>query len=288
MTAVDMTVRVSTVPSMTVEVPTVSASLRALASTVAAERAGSWSLPPAAHRSRRRTPTSLAAAASSTRSRPTRIFDTRSTPADQRRRRSGRKPIDAAGHDVRRSDVARPGRRFPTDRRRQRDVLAVVVNITVTDPTSGRLPAIGVRHGAASRHVARSLNFNAGENVPNLAIVGPGTTAHVHGDARMPERRRQRRNVLIDVFGWFSTSDYRRRRRSGARLQPVDPGRILDTRAGPVPAGCRGTPLGPDGRSTLQIRGADAVQPGRHRHRAERPERHRRDAQHHRRRRPDS
>jgi hypothetical protein len=86
--------------------------------------------------------------------------------------------------------------------------------------------------------------------VPNLAIIVPGRDGKVSvrlvsggavGSA----------HVLIDVFGWFSTSAHPE---SGARLVPAGPGRLYDSR--PI-----GDPLGPRETLRLPIRGADAVNP---------------------------
>ncbi|MEX0846758.1 MAG: hypothetical protein WD023_03185, partial [Ilumatobacteraceae bacterium] len=85
------------------------------------------------------------------------------------------------------------------------DVLAVVVNITVIGPTAaGWLNAFG--NGAAAG-TSSIVNFGAGQIVPNIAIVRPGTdgklaiqmyTGFASGSA----------HVAVDVFGWFSTSSY--------------------------------------------------------------------------------
>ena len=56
------------------------------------------------------------------------------------------------------------------------------------------------------------------------------------------------------MFGWFSTSSNADR---GARLVPITPGRLLDTREGAA------TPLGRAGSVEVQVRGADARPPVR-------------------------
>lgn len=132
-------------------------------------------------------------------------------------------------------------------------VLAVVLNIAVTEPSgTGYLQAYG--KGAAAG-ISAVVNFTPGRTVPNLAIVRPGADGDVTiglfgltGSA----------HVVIDVFGWFSTSALPAG--DGARLVPVTPARILDTRDGTnyAPAG---TPLGAQQSLTLPIRGVDAVSP---------------------------
>ncbi len=124
------------------------------------------------------------------------------------------------------------------------DVLAVVVNITVTEPTaSGWLNAYGKDAPAGTASI---VNFSNAQTVPNLSIVRPGTdgklTIKLFSSAATAGA-----HVVVDVFGWFSTSANADR---GARLVPITPGRILDTREGAA------TPLGQAQSLDLQIRGA--------------------------------
>jgi hypothetical protein len=102
------------------------------------------------------------------------------------------------------------------------------------------------------------LNFNAGQTVPNLAIVRGGTggklTVKIYGTSGGSA------NVLVDVLGWFSSSSYTAgtpgdpNDERGARLVVVNPARIVDTRNG-GPA----TPLGPGQQLTVPFRGASAA-----------------------------
>jgi hypothetical protein len=124
------------------------------------------------------------------------------------------------------------------------NVLAVVVNITVTEPTAaGWLNAYGKDAPAGTASI---VNFSNTQTVPNLSIVRPGTDGKLtiklfSGVATGTAQ------VVVDVFGWFSTSANPDR---GARLVPISPGRVLDTREG------AGTPLGQQKSLDLQIRGA--------------------------------
>jgi len=131
------------------------------------------------------------------------------------------------------------------------EVLGVVVNITVTDPTStGYLNAYGKNAPAGT---AAIINFVTSQTVPNLAIVRPGD------DGKLTIKLAAgtgTANVVVDVFGWFSTSSSVV---AGARLVPVTPGRIMDTRTGlgrTVVA-----PLAAGEFTTIKIRGVDAVDP---------------------------
>lgn len=131
------------------------------------------------------------------------------------------------------------------------DVLAVAVSITVVGPTqNGYLGA----YATGSESLNSILNFRTGQTVPNLAIVRPGTggklTIVLNGDAAGTA------DVLIDVFGWWSTSSYTGTVDSpdprGARLElPAtgSPGRIVDTRS-------PSSPLAAGTQRDVTIRGA--------------------------------
>lgn len=132
-------------------------------------------------------------------------------------------------------------------------VLAVAVNITVTEATNGGyLKAYGTGAPASTSSI---VNFNRGQTIPNLALVRPGAngalTIGLFGQSGSA-------HVLVDVFGWFSTSTLPSGG-DGARLIPVTPARVLDSRDGTnrSPAG----PLTPRESISLQIRGIDGVNP---------------------------
>jgi len=121
-------------------------------------------------------------------------------------------------------------------------VLAVVVNITVAAPTaSGWLNALGTDGTAGEASI---LNFSAGQTVANAAIVRPGADGNLR--IQLFSADGGTAHVLVDVFGWYSTSASSDT--SGARLVPVVPGRVLDTRGS-------NTPLGPASSLTVPIRG---------------------------------
>ena len=127
-------------------------------------------------------------------------------------------------------------------------VLAVAVNVTVVWPNAKgylRIWGKGEAEGTSSL-----VNFQPGEVVPNSAIVRPGAEGKVN--IRLTsEGRSGAAHVLIDVFGWFSTNSYAT---SGARLIPVGPGRVFDSRH-------TGNPFGPREVQAVQIRGADSFSP---------------------------
>ncbi len=122
-------------------------------------------------------------------------------------------------------------------------VLAVVVSITVAAPTrAGYLSAFpsGVAAGESS-----IVNFGAGQTAPNLAVVRPGDDGRLRIQLTTPDGDGSA-HVLVDVFGWFSTSEHTE---FGARLITTDPARVLDTRT-------INDPLGAGEWVTLGIRGA--------------------------------
>jgi hypothetical protein len=129
----------------------------------------------------------------------------------------------------------------PTD---VNNVLAVVVNITVAEPTGeGFLNAYG---SGAEAGTASILNFDTDQVVPNLSIVRPGANGKLTIKL-MSSRPGGTAQVIVDVFGWFSTSANTDR---GARLIPVAPGRLYDSR------NAGNQPLGTAGSVELTIRGA--------------------------------
>lgn len=82
--------------------------------------------------------------------------------------------------------------------------------------------------------------------MPNLSIVRPGAD----GDLTVKlftQNVSATAHVVVDVFGWFSTSNNADQQ---ARLAPITPGRLLDTREG------AGVPLGQASSVELQVRGA--------------------------------
>jgi hypothetical protein len=116
------------------------------------------------------------------------------------------------------------------------DVLAVVANVTVVGSTLDGFLSIfptGAAPGESSL-----VNFAPREAVPNLAVLGVGAGGRSTISLVTPAGAGSA-HVLIDVFGWISTSQYSDAADSGARFVPVDPSRALDTRSVPTPAGGR-------------------------------------------------
>lgn len=125
-------------------------------------------------------------------------------------------------------------------------VLAVMANVTVVAPTAnGHLSAYPTNQRPDP--LTSIVNFTIGTTVPNSALLVPGAdgnmTMLLHG-ATAGEA-----HVVIDVFGWFSSSAHATR---GARLHPLTPKRVFDTRPSETPDGW--TPTGPlEAGGVLQV-----------------------------------
>lgn len=130
-------------------------------------------------------------------------------------------------------------------------VLGVAVSITVVGPTEpGFVSAFGTGGPEGTSSI---VNFGPGETVPNMAILAPGEGGSV--TVRLVSQGGSgSAHVLIDVFGWFSTSDHDEQ---GARLIPVGPGRIFDSRLDAFGS----SPLAGGTATRVQVRGASSLDP---------------------------
>lgn len=131
------------------------------------------------------------------------------------------------------------------------NVLAVAVNITVTEPTSaGWLRAWGKDEPEGGSSI---VNFAAGQTVPNSAIIRPGKDGKI--TVRLFSSSPGSAHVVVDVFGWYSSSSYLVQR--GARTIPTGPGRIFDSREAAFGA----APLAAGQVRKIKIRGASSFDP---------------------------
>ena len=187
---------------------------------------------------------------------PARIFDSRSGVNDSAP--LGAKPTSAQGQTFN-VDVLGQGGIPGEISGVNTDVLAVVANVTVVGSTLDGYLSIyptGAVPGESSL-----VNFAPREAVPNLAVLGVGAGGQSTISLVTPQGAGTA-HVVIDVFGWISTSQFADTADSGARFKPVPPSRVLDTRSAPVPAGWPGgTAIGTMGQLTLPIRGANGVVP---------------------------
>ncbi|MDQ3895654.1 MAG: N-acetylmuramoyl-L-alanine amidase [Actinomycetota bacterium] len=123
-------------------------------------------------------------------------------------------------------------------------VTAVALNMTVTN-ASGPASYLTVWPKGESRPFASNLNFSAGVSVPNLVIASVGADGSVS-----IYNNRGTVDVVADVQGWYSNVAG-----SGSSYVPVNPARVLDTRAGPGTA----APVGPGGVVQLHVAGTGGV-----------------------------
>lgn len=131
-------------------------------------------------------------------------------------------------------------------------VLAVAVSITVVNPSrQGYLQVYPTGSAAGTSSV---LNYEAGQNVPNLSVLTVGAGGKI--TVKLVTTALGTADVLVDVFGWFSTSSFAT---SGARLIPVAPGRIYDSRDAAFNPST--SPLGQRTTIKVPIRGADSLNP---------------------------
>lgn len=204
---------------------------------------------------------------------PTRIFDSRPDTAINDVAPFGAKssgPSTAAPYTFDVQIVGQPddpiAESQPNDSIGTADVLAVLVNIIVVGPTSnGHLTAFPT--GSTPVGASSIVNFTPFQVVPNLAMVRPGSDGMI--TINLYTASVGTAHVVIDVFGWFSTSEFdagtpydntddassaeSQADERGSRLIPIPPGRLDDTRI------TVGGMYGAGELRELQIRGADSI-----------------------------
>ncbi len=124
---------------------------------------------------------------------------------------------------------------------------AVVVNVTVTQPSTGGI--LTVFPAGTARPLTSSLNFVAGETVPNLVVAKLGTDGKIG-----VYNSNGTTHVVLDVVGWYQEEGIW----TGGLYNPLTPSRILDTRNG---TGGLGAPVGPGATVTIQVAGRGGVPP---------------------------
>ena len=75
-------------------------------------------------------------------------------------------------------------------------VSAVVLNVTVTDPTA--MSYLTLWPTGQARPLASNLNYNPGQTVPNLVVVKVGDGGKVSLFNNLGSA-----NVVADVAGWY-------------------------------------------------------------------------------------
>ena len=126
-------------------------------------------------------------------------------------------------------------------------VAAVVLNVTVTDPTAAGW--ITAWPAGDSQPLTSNLNFLPGQTVANLVTVkvGAGGMVNLFNSAGST-------HLIADVAGWYSDGGG-----LGAGYVPVAPGRIVDTRIG---LGGPASPVGASASRSLQVTGLGGVPSG--------------------------
>jgi hypothetical protein len=97
------------------------------------------------------------------------------------------------------------------------DAAAVALNVTATNPTGPGYLTVWPK--GAARPTASSLNFVAGQTVPNMVIVPVGAG----GQVSLFNGATGTADLIVDVLGWFP---------AGASFSGLTPARLMDTRAG--------------------------------------------------------
>ena len=107
-------------------------------------------------------------------------------------------------------------------------VAAVVLNVTVTNPTAASF--VTVWPTGQARPTASNINFVAGQTVPNLVTVkvGAGGQVSLYNAAGSTD-------LIADVAGYYGDGTAA----AGSTFVPLPPARLLDTRStgGPITAG---------------------------------------------------
>ena len=117
-------------------------------------------------------------------------------------------------------------------------VTAVAVNLTVTGGSAASY--LTAWPTGEARPEASAVNWSAGQTVPNLAVIRPGTGGRVslwNASGQV--------HALADVVGYFRDTD-------ADRLLPLSPFRVLDTRTG---VGATAARIGADQSISLQVTG---------------------------------
>lgn len=183
---------------------------------------------------------------------PERVFDSRQPSLDVAP--FGRKPMadGAASSTFDVPIVGTAGLPAFTDRNgdgQDDNVLAVVVNITVIEPSHlGFLRAFGAGASRSVEGESSIVNFFPNTAVPNTAVLRPGNDGKISIRLVSPTAPGTS-HVAIDVAGWFSTSNWTQR---GSRVVPVDPARLYDSEVGKF----GGRTLGDRAQVEIPIRGA--------------------------------
>lgn len=124
-------------------------------------------------------------------------------------------------------------------------VSAVVLNVTVTEPTS--VGFVRVTPAGGTSFVSNLNIESAGQNLANLVTVP------VSADGRVDVFSQSATHLVVDVFGYYTAAAAA----TSGRFIAVDPTRLLDTRAANGVPGT--TPVPGGGRIDVQVTGRSPV-----------------------------
>ncbi len=125
-------------------------------------------------------------------------------------------------------------------------VAAVVLNLTVTDPTAGG--HITAHPAGTTPPTASNLNFTPRQTIANLAVVKVGTGGRItlHNNAAGTT------HLIADVAGYYLSGAAT----AAGTFTSLPPSRVLDTRTG---TGAPKARLAPHGTVTLRVTGTGGV-----------------------------
>ena len=127
------------------------------------------------------------------------------------------------------------------------DAIAVALNVTATEAEGSGF--VTVFPNGPSRPFVSNLNFTSGQNIANLVVSPIGSQGKVSFYTHQPT------HLVADVMGYWvpaaSSAD--------GRYQPLQPARILDTRAGTKPGPFQTIPFAVSGQGGVPASGVSAV-----------------------------
>ncbi|MHB1854596.1 MAG: G1 family glutamic endopeptidase [Acidimicrobiales bacterium] len=128
------------------------------------------------------------------------------------------------------------------------DATAVALNVTVTNTTAASY--LAVYPAGATRPVVSSLDWSAGQSVPNLVMVAVGSNGQVSF-----YNHAGRADLVVDLEGYFAPESGSS---TAGSYVPLAPARITDTRSGSGYPNS-GDRLGPGATLNVQVSGAGGV-----------------------------
>ncbi|KQR16364.1 hypothetical protein ASF78_02935 [Cellulomonas sp. Leaf334] len=132
------------------------------------------------------------------------------------------------------------------------DVSSVAMTVTATQSRSAGFIQVIPTGGGTPLGTTSNVNLtSAGQTVANLVVVPLGAGGNVSFYTSSGA------HVIVDVVGYFT--DQNATASSTGLFVPVTPGRLLDSRTGPAPAGGSQAALSPSGQLGVPTSGVSAV-----------------------------